>query len=215
MGHVTAATPVSAVPTVHRPNTTAIGVIVWLGSEVMFFAGLFAIYFTLRAMAPEQFQVGHDALNIPFASVNTIILIASSFTCQFGVFAAERAQARKTGGALDLKNWGTVEWFYLSAFLGAIFIGGQVWEYATLASEGFVLNFNAFTSAFFMTTGFHGLHVTGGILTFFLVIGRIYAARRMGHREVTSALCISYYWHFVDVVWVGLFFVIYMLPFIA
>lgn len=179
----------------------------------MFFAGLFAIYFTLRAMAPEQFAAGHDIMNIPFATINTSILVFSSVTCQFGVFAAERSQARATG-ASPMK-WGTVEWFFVSAILGAVFIGGQVWEYATLASEGYVLNLNAFTSAFFMTTGFHGLHVTGGIIAFFIVIGRIFAVRKMGYREATSAICISYYWHFVDVVWVGLFFVIYILPFIS
>ena len=213
MGCVTAATSTHTAPAVKRPNTTAIGVIVWLGSEVMFFAGLFAIYFTLRAMAPEQFAAGHDVLNIPFSTINTIILVSSSFTCQFGVFAAERGQARATGGAPS--KWGTVEWFYLTVILGAIFVAGQVWEYATLVSEGYNLNLNAFTSAFYMTTGFHGLHVTGGLVAFLLVIGRIYAVRKMGFREATSAICVSYYWHFVDVVWVGLFFVIYLLPFIA
>lgn len=187
--------------------------IVWLGSEVMFFAGLFAIYFTLRAMAPEQFAAGHEAFNIPFATVNTIILVSSSFTCQFGVFAAERGQARRTGASLT--KWGTVEWFYLTVLLGAIFVSGQVFEYASLVSEGYTLNLNSFSSAFYMTTGFHGLHVTGGLVAFLIVIGRIYSVRKMGFREATSAICVSYYWHFVDVVWVGLFFVIYILPFIA
>ena len=215
MGRVTAASPTHAAPAVKRPNSTAIGVIVWLGSEVMFFAGLFAIYFTLRAMAPEQFQAGHDIMNIPFATINTLILVSSSFTCQFGVFAAERSQARRSGGAFQLAKWGTVEWFYLTVVLGGIFVAGQVWEYATLVSEGYVLNLNAFTSAFYMTTGFHGLHVTGGLVAFLIVIGRIYSVRRMGYREATSSICVSYYWHFVDVVWVGLFFVIYLLPFIA
>lgn len=194
----------------HRPNTVAIGTIVWLGSEVMFFAGLFAIYFTLRAMAPEQFAAGHDIMNIPFAAVNTAILVSSSVTCQIGVMAAERGQAFRDG-----KRWGCVEWYYLSAFLGSVFMAGQVWEYATLVSEGYVLNLNSFTSSFFMATGFHGLHVLGGILAFFVVIVRIYAVRKMGQRETHSAMAISYYWHFVDVVWVGLFFVIYILPYIA
>ncbi|GGA56021.1 cytochrome b561 [Pseudoclavibacter endophyticus] len=210
---VTAASPTTALPAVKRPNTTAIGVIVWLGSEVMFFAGLFAIYFTLRAMAPEQFAAGHDIMNIPFASINTSILVLSSVTCQFGVFAAEHSKPRATGWSPA--KWGTIEWFYATVVLGSIFVGGQVWEYATLVSEGYVLNLNAFTSTFYMSTGFHGLHVTGGLIVFLIVIGRIYAARRMGHREATSAICISYYWHFVDVVWIGLFFVIYILPFIS
>ncbi|RRJ86292.1 heme-copper oxidase subunit III [Gulosibacter macacae] len=210
MGTVTSLTPASSAPRVHRPNTVAIGTIVWLGSEVMFFAGLFAIYFTLRAMAPEQFQAGHDIMNIPFSTINTVILVASSVTCQFGVMAAERGQKNRENG-----KWGTIEWFYLSAILGAIFVSGQVWEYATLVSEGYVFNLNAFTSAFYMSTGFHGLHVLGGIIAFLIVIARLYAVRKMGKREASSAIAISYYWHFVDVVWVGLFFVIYILPFIS
>lgn len=194
----------------HRPNAVAIGTIVWLGSEVMFFAGLFAIYFTLRAMAPEQFAAGHSIMNIPFSTINTVILVASSVTCQFGVMAAERGQKNREGG-----KWGTIEWFYLSVILGAIFVSGQVWEYATLVSEGYVFNLNAFTSAFYMATGFHGLHVIGGLIAFLIVIVRLYAVRKMGQREASSAIAVSYYWHFVDVVWVGLFFVVYILPFIS
>ncbi|WP_125105783.1 aa3-type cytochrome oxidase subunit III [Gulosibacter massiliensis] len=210
-GHVTSASPTPTAPRVHRPNTVAIGTIVWLGSEVMFFAGLFAIFFTLQAMAPAQFDAGHAMLNIPFAVGNTIVLISSSFTCQIGVSHAEAGRrSRKDNGG----RWATIEWFYLSAILGSIFIAGQVFEYATLVSEGYVLNLNSYTSAFFMATGFHGLHVTGGILAFLIVIVRLYAVRKMGKREMQSAMAISYYWHFVDVVWVGLFFVIYILPFI-
>ena len=195
---------------VQRPNVVAVGTIVWLGSEVMFFAGLFAIYFTLRSMAPELFSAEHAVLNLPFATVNTIILVSSSFTCQWGVFAAERQQSRATGWKPS--QWGTVEWFMLTYVLGAIFVAGQVWEYATLVSEGISIDSNAFGSAFYLTTGFHGLHVTGGLIAFLFVIGRIFAVKKMGAREETTAIVVSYYWHFVDVVWVGLFFVIYILP---
>ncbi|WP_311476660.1 heme-copper oxidase subunit III [uncultured Gulosibacter sp.] len=207
---MTSATTISGAPRVHRPNTLAIGTIVWLGSEVMFFAGLFAIYFTLRAMAPEQFAAGHDVMNIPFSTVNTLILVSSSVTCQFGVAAAERGQRLRENGRL-----GVIEWFYITVLLGSIFVGGQVFEYATLVSEGYVFNLNPFTSAFYMTTGFHGLHVIGGLFAFLLTIVRMYAVRRMGKREASMAIAVSYYWHFVDVVWVGLFFVIYILPFIS
>ena len=77
---------------INRPNTVAVGTIVWLGSEVMFFAGLFAIYFTLRSTSPELWAFEAERLNFPFSLTNTIILVLSSFTCQFGVFAAERLQ---------------------------------------------------------------------------------------------------------------------------
>jgi cytochrome c oxidase subunit 3 len=194
---------------VNRPNTVAVGTIVWLGSEVMFFAGLFAIYFTLRSSLPGLWQSSTAHLEIPFALTNTIILVSSSFTCQFGVFAAERLQPRSTGWKPS--EWGMVEWFFLTYALGAIFIAGQVWEYATLIGEGISLSSTAYGAAFFLTTGFHGLHVTGGLIAFLLTIGRAFAVKNFGHREATTAIVVSYYWHFVDVVWIGLFLVIYVL----
>ncbi|WP_256481723.1 heme-copper oxidase subunit III [Okibacterium sp. HSC-33S16] len=194
---------------INRPNPVAVGTIVWLGSEVMFFAGLFAIYFTLRSVAPDLWASETSLLNIPFSTTNTIILVASSFTCQFGVFAAERMQPRSVGPKPS--QWGMVEWFFLTYALGAIFVAGQIFEYATLVSEGVSLSSNAYGSAFYLTTGFHGLHVTGGLIAFLLVIGRAYAVKTFGHKEATSAIVVSYYWHFVDVVWIGLFFVIYVL----
>jgi len=175
----------------------------------MFFAGLFAIYFTLRSAAPDLWSYEAGRLNVPYSLVNTIILVSSSFTCQFGVFAAERLQSRSTGWKPT--QWGMVEWFMITYALGAIFVAGQVWEYATLVSEGISLSSNAYGSAFYLTTGFHGLHVTGGLIAFLLVIGRAFAVKNFTHHEATSAIVVSYYWHFVDVVWIGLFLVIYVL----
>ena len=194
---------------IKRPNTVAVGTIVWLGSEVMFFAGLFAIYFTLRSTSPEQWAFEADRLNVPFAAVNTIILVLSSVTCQFGVFAAERMQPYRT--SWNPRHWGMVEWFFVTFAMGSVFVAGQVWEYATLVSEGIALDSNAYGSAFYLTTGFHALHVTGGLLAFLLVLGRAFSVKNFGHREATSAIVVSYYWHFVDVVWIGLFLVIYVL----
>jgi cytochrome c oxidase subunit 3 len=92
-----------------------------------------------------------------------------------------------------------------------MFVTGQVYEYAMLVSEGITFNGNAYGTAFYITTGFHGLHVTGGLIAFLLVIGRAFAVKNFGHKEATSAIVVSYYWHFVDVVWIGLFLVIYVL----
>ena len=194
---------------IHRPSSTSVGTIVWLGSEVMFFAALFAMYFSLRANSPEIWAADTEKLNIPFALVNTLILVASSFTAQFGVFAAERMQPRATG--ISPLKWGMVEWFILSYVLGAVFVSGQVWEYATLISEGVSLSSNSYGSSFYITTGFHALHVTGGLIAFLFVIGRSFAAKKFGHKEATAAIVVSYYWHFVDVVWIGLFLIIYVL----
>ena len=200
---------------VGRPNPVQVGTIVWLGSEVMFFAGLFAIYFTLRSTSPELFADQSSKLNFWYSFANTVVLVSSSFSCQAGVFAAERLQARRTGRAFEFWKWGTVEWFYLTYALGAVFITGQVFEYANLVTEGVGLASDSYGSAFYLTTGFHGLHVTGGLLAFLLVIGRIFAVKRFTHKEATTAIVVSYYWHFVDVVWIGLFIVIYVLPHIA
>lgn len=213
MGYVTSTSlsPSASAPVINRPNVVAVGTIVWLGSEVMFFAGLFAIYFTLRSTSPDLWAAETQHLNVPYALTNTIILVLSSVTCQFGVFAAERMQPRRAGGLLQFWRWGMVEWFTLTYIMGAIFVSGQVLEYATLVSEGISLSSNAYGSAFYLTTGFHALHVTGGLIAFLLVIGRAFAVKIFGHKEATSAIVVSYYWHFVDVVWIGLFAVIYII----
>ena len=195
---------------ISRPNAVAVGTIVWLSSELMFFAALFAMYFTTRAVqGPTIWSESTEMLNIPFAAVNTTVLVLSSVTCQFGVFAAERLQPRATG--LSPVKWGMVEWFFLTYVMGAIFVAGQVWEYAVLVSEGVSLSSNSYGSAFYITTGFHALHVTGGLIAFLIIIGRTYAAKKFGHFEATSAIVVSYYWHFVDVVWIGLFLIVYVL----
>jgi len=212
MGFVTSTsiTP-QAAPVVSRPNVVAVGTIVWLGSEVMFFAGLFAIYFTLRSTSPGLWSMSTPHLNIPWATGNTIILVLSSFTCQAGVFAAERLQARKTGGFFNVAKWGMVEWFTLTYAMGAVFVCGQIVEYANLVHEGIAISSSAYGSAFYLTTGFHAMHVTGGLIAFLLTIGRAFAVKKFGHKEATTAIVVSYYWHFVDVVWIGLFLVIYVL----
>ena len=84
----------------------SVGTIIWLSSELMFFAALFASYFTIRAVSPELWAQNTEKLNIPFAAVNTTILVLSSVTCQLGVFAAERGQVGRKGSLLGIKGWG-------------------------------------------------------------------------------------------------------------
>ena len=189
----------------------SVGTMIWLSSELMFFAGLFAIYFTIRSVRPEVWHEDTAGLNFPFAFTNTLILVISSVWCQLGVFAAEHGRGRRTGKLLDLKRWGMREWYVLTYLFGAVFVSGQVWEYATLTSEGLTLSHDAWTSCFYITTGFHGIHVTGGLIAFLLIIGRSFTARRYTHRQATGAIVTSYYWHFVDVVWIALFMTIYVL----
>lgn len=189
----------------------AVGTIIWLSSELMFFAALFASYFTIRSVSPEMWAENTDLLNVPFASINTTILVLSSFTCQFGVFAAERGQVGRTGTLLQVGKWGLREWFILTYVMGAIFIGGQALEYSELIHEGVTIPHDGYGTMFYLTTGFHGIHVTGGLIAFLFVLGRTYVARRFTHEQAVSAIVVSYYWHFVDVVWIGLFATIYLI----
>jgi cytochrome c oxidase subunit 3 len=195
-----------------RPNAVAVGTIVWLSSELMFFAALFAMYFTIRAVqGPSIWGESTVLLDIPFAAFNTTILVLSSVTCQFGVFAAERFQNRRTGTIFQISKWGMKEWFALTVVMGAYFVAGQVYEYAVLVSEGLTLSSNAFGSVFYVTTGFHGLHVIGGLIAFLIVMVRVAKARRFTSQQATTAIVVSYYWHFVDVVWIALFSAIYLI----
>ena len=192
-------TSVSSHHKITRPNLVAVGTIVWLSSELMFFAALFAMYFTLRAVNPDIWKLETEMLNIPFSAANTTILVLSSVTAQLGVFAAERGDKER----LRL-------WFIITFLMGAVFVGGQAFEYAELVHEGLTLSSSPFGSVFYITTGFHALHVTGGLVAFLFVLARSYVRPKMTQGLATSAVVTSYYWHFVDVVWIGLFATIYL-----
>ena len=96
--------------------------------------------------------------------------------------------------------------------MGLYFVIGQGIEYSALVSEQHLtLSANNYGSVFYLTTGFHGLHVTGGLIAFLFLLGRTYVAKRLTHEQKVSAIVVSYYWHFVDVVWIGLFTTIYLI----
>jgi cytochrome c oxidase subunit 3 len=184
-----------------RPDLVSVGTIVWLSSELMFFAALFAMYFTVRQVTlPDAWPPEDVHLNIVFASINTAVLVTSSLTCQLGVFAAERGDVR-----------GLRKWFVITYFMGAFFVAGQIFEYTMLVQEGLTLSSAAYGSVFYLTTGFHAAHVTGGLIAFLFVLATTYIARRFDHDQATRAIVVSYYWHFVDVVWIALFATIYFI----
>jgi cytochrome c oxidase subunit 3 len=198
----------------------SVGTIVWLSSELMFFAALFGAYFTIRSVTTAKAVAGTASLwdqsaallNVPFSTVNTLVLVSSSVTCQLGVFAAEHGKVGRSGSALNPRNWGMREWFILTYLMGAFFIAGQVTEYAALVmDDGLTISSSSYGSVFYLTTGFHGLHVTGGLIAFVFVLARTYMARKFTHEQAVSAIVVSYYWHFVDVVWIALFATIYLL----
>ena len=196
-----------------RPNLVSVGTIVWLSSELMFFAALFAMYFTIRSVWKGNGTHWPGAhLDIALGSVNTTVLLLSSVTCQMGVFAVERGQIRRAAGLFRPMKWGLREWYVLSFLMGLYFVCGQAYEYFDLVGkQHLTLSSSAYGSVFYLCTGFHGLHVTGGLIAFIFLLGRTYAAKRFTHEQQVSAIVVSYYWHFVDVVWIGLFTVIYLI----
>ncbi|MEJ5998569.1 aa3-type cytochrome oxidase subunit III [Corynebacterium sp. H130] len=186
--------------TLNRPNMVSVGTIVFLSQELMFFAGMFAMYFVSRANGQgEAWDWGTSHLNVPYALTITVILVSSSFTAQAGVFAAER------GDVFKLRMW-----YAITILLGSIFLIGQAYEYYHLVEHGLTIQNSVYGSAFFITTGFHAAHVLAGVLAFVVVMLRI-AKSKFTPAQATAAMAVSYYWHFVDVVWIGLFVTIYFI----
>ena len=178
----------------------SVGTIVWLSSELMFFAALFASYFTIRAVSSQLWAQQTERLNVPFASVNTTVLVLSSLTCQMGVFAAEQGNV-----------YGLRRWFTITFVMGLAFVLGQANEYRVLVTEHHTtISSSTYGSSFYLATGFHALHVIGGLVAFIFLLIRS-TMGRFTPAQATAAIVVSYYWHFVDVVWVGLFATIYLI----
>jgi cytochrome c oxidase subunit 3 len=157
------------------------------------------MYFAIRAADYSMWEEHTKTLNIPYATTFTVILVLSSITCQLGVFAAEK------GDVHALRRW-----FTLTFVMGLIFVLGQAFEYRTLVHEGITISSDGYGSMFYLTTGFHGLHVTGGLIAFIVYMIRT-TMGRFTPAQATSAIVVSYYWHFVDIVWIALFAMIYWL----
>lgn len=177
----------------------SVGTIVFLSQELMFFAGLFAMWFTSRANGQEGDWVEHTAqINVPMGFLITGVLVLSSVTSQFGVFAAER------GDVFKLRLW-----YSVTILLGVLFLGIMAFEWYELIHHGVTVQASVFGSVFYILTGFHAAHVTGGLLSFVVILLRI-AKSKFTPAQATAAMAVSYYWHFVDVVWIGVFVVIYL-----
>jgi cytochrome c oxidase subunit 3 len=186
-----------SVPTAEkRPlSPLHIGVMLWLASDVMFFAGLFAAWFVLRAENDVWPPEGME-LDVPRSFVFTCVLVASSLTMHFSVKSAERGDKSSALG-----------WLGVTLVLGGTFLTNQLLEYAGL---DFGLSTNAYGSIYYLLTGFHGLHVFGGLclmLAMFMLLAPI-TSRAPFEGSLTA---FSYYWHFVDVVWVVVFVVVYLI----
>ena len=177
-----------------RPSTLGVGVVTFLASELMFFSGLFAAWFSLRA-ANDAWPPGGIELDVLQTGVATAVLISSSFTMH---------RAHRAAGAGDRS--GTVRWLLVTVVLGLLFLSNQAFEYATV---DFSLSSHAYGSMFFLMTGFHGLHVLAGIGVMLAVVWVVSGRSKASLDQTVMAT--SYYWHFVDVVWVAMFATIYLL----
>ncbi|MEO6295385.1 MAG: cytochrome c oxidase subunit 3 [Candidatus Limnocylindria bacterium] len=178
--------------------TALVGMLLFIASEVMFFAGLFATYFNARATSPGEWgpPAGAHELDLPLAAVLTAILVASSFTMQFGVWAIRRGDI----GKLKL-------WTAMTLGLGVLFLTGQLYDYSVL---GFGIGDGVFGTVFYTLTGFHGAHVFGGAVGLTIVLARALRGQFSARNHV-AVEAVSMYWHFVDVVWIGVFSIIYLL----
>jgi cytochrome c oxidase subunit 3 len=186
----------------HKPggiSSSLLGMVLFIASEVMFFGGLFGAYFTIRSAATEWPPEGTPHLETWYAAILTTILVASSVTMQFGVWAIRKNHQRRL-----------LLWLAVSLLLGVIFLAGQAYEYSTLIEEGMTLSSGVFGSTFYTLTGFHGAHVAGGAAFILIVLLRARSGQFTARYHDTVEMA-SYYWHFVDVVWLGLFSTIYLL----
>jgi cytochrome c oxidase subunit III len=186
----------------HKPggiSSSLLGMVLFIASEVMFFGGLFGAYFTIRSAAPQWPPPDTPHPSALYAAVLTAILVSSSVTMQFGVWAIRKNNQRRL-----------ILWLAVSLLLGATFLAMQALEYANLIEEGMTLSSGVFGSTFYTLTGFHGAHVAGGAAFILIVLLRARSGQFTARYHDTVEMA-SYYWHFVDVVWIGLFSTIYLL----
>jgi cytochrome c oxidase subunit 3 len=179
--------------------TPMVGMLLFIASEVMFFGGLFAAYFNARATYVGEWGPPPPAepLEIlPIALPITLILISSSFTMQFAVWAIRRGDQR----SMRL-------WIGVTLLLGIIFLGGQLYDYSILE---FGVSDGVFGTVFYTLTGFHGAHVFGGAIGLTILFARGMQGQFSAKNHV-AVEAISMYWHFVDVVWIALFTTLYFL----
>lgn len=180
-----------------HPDHRLFGVVIFLIAESMIFLGLFCAFLIYRSVMPAWPPEGTPELELLLPGINTFILISSSFVMHKG------QDAIKKNDVSGLKLW-----FTITAAMGGIFLLGQLYEYFHLE---FGLTTNLFASCFFVLTGFHGLHVTFGLL---LILAVLWRSRQAGHYSSTSHFGVEaaeLYWHFVDVVWIILFILVYLL----
>ena len=174
---------------------------VWafLGSECLFFGSLISTYLLYRSRTeggPEPSEI----YDIPYTSVSSFVLLMSSLTMVLALAAIQRGDHRQ------LRIW-----LLATAFLGMSFVGGQIYEFTTFVEEGLKISTSPFGSSFFVLTGFHGAHVTVGILMLLSLFG-MSVFGRLQTDDARKVEMVGLYWHFVDIVWIVIFMIVYLVP---
>jgi cytochrome c oxidase subunit 3/cytochrome o ubiquinol oxidase subunit 3 len=180
-------------------SNVKLGMWAFLGSECLLFGGLISTYMLYRgrvAGGPRPSQV----FDIPFTSVSSFVLLMSSLTMVLAVSAAHKDDDRKTN-----------LWLTVTALLGATFVGGQVYEFTAFYKEGLGFSTSLFGSSFYTLTGFHGVHVTVGIIMLMSLVGILKRSSVPGKKAEVVEM-IGLYWHFVDIVWIIIFTLVYLIP---
>jgi len=172
----------------------------FLGSECLLFGALISTYLLYRGRSPVGTPQPDDVFDIPFTSVSSFVLLMSSVTMVLALSSIQRGDHRRVR-----------IWLSVTALLGASFIAGQIYEFTAFVREGLNLSTNLFGSSFFVLTGFHGVHVTLGIVMLLSLV-TLSQRGRLGQEKAETVEIVGLYWHFVDVVWIVIFTIIYLIP---
>lgn len=174
---------------------------VYLMTDLLMFAVLFAVYAVLRNNTMGG-PAGGELFSLPLALTFTLVLLTSSFTAGIGMIFARRGLKRQT-----------LIWFGLTFLLGLVFLGLELYEFYELIHEGHTMTVNAFLSSFFVLVGTHGLHILSGLIWLAVLLAYV-AKRGLTYSNVRKLALISLFWHFLDIVWIFIFTVVYLMAFV-
>ncbi len=202
-GTSVAASTTGAAAGAHRTSTglsnEKLAMWIFLGSECLLFGGLVSSYLLLRRNVGDG-PGPHDIFDIPFTSVSSFVLLMSSMTMVLALSAIQRGDLRANR-----------VWLCATALLGSTFVAGQVYEFTAFYREGLGYTTSVFSSAFYTLTGFHGVHVTVGIVMLLSLV--VLSLRgRLGQERSEAVEIVGLYWHFVDIVWIIIFTIVYLIP---
>ena len=172
---------------------------VFLASDCLFFGALISTYMVYRSNVPVG-PTPHELFDIPYTSVSAFVLLMSSLTMVLALAALQRGNTRQTR-----------VWLLATALLGAVFLGGQYYEFTTFVEEGLTITTSVFGTSFFVLTGFHGTHVAIGVFMLLSLVGAMMMGR-LGPRNALTVELVGLSWHFVDIVWIVIFTVVYLIP---